>query len=168
MFTQKERIPFDVPMIANDAPLSSHPFADWLRDNVTYGDYYSIISLQCRYLDDLGFITGKHSVSDDWFTQTQYVADAYCRSMCPGGDTRYTLSDLFEPSEDGYLVRGMEQKQAIKPTLLAMLERTSCIYPLEPVHYYFEIVQNDRLFIKYQSIIGDRKVCLLEMPNAST
>ena len=53
----------------------------------------------------------------------------------------------------------------MKPTAILrhILKDLSLVYDVHPQHYYFEIT-NGYLFIKYQSIIGSRRIAKLMTP----
>lgn len=153
---QKTRFPLDTQ------PLSQHPFYLWLVENEHTMDtrHSSILS---QYLDRLGFVVTQHTLDPEVVDELRMVKDFYCSMWMP---TRlpYSLDELFLPTEGGYWLRDGKRTElgsdtvSVTRQLRVLIDRTSPIYELGPDNYYFEVI-NGVLFLKYQHIIGSRRIC---------
>lgn len=78
------------------------------------------------------------------------------------------ISEFLSESKDGFYVNTMTGNEEFgvvgksSPTdKLSEILPEYLIYPLLPKHYFFEII-GDRLYIKYQSIIGGRFISIIK------
>lgn len=160
MTESKTRFPLDTQ--PKDQPIADHPFYLWLVENENILDTrHNLIIFE--YLKSLGFDKDKQKVDGDVVDELRMMHDFYCTMWMP---TRipYRLDELFLPTEGGYWLRDGKRtelgsdKVSMTHQLRALIEPTSPIYELSPQHYYFEVI-NGVLFLKYQHIIGSRRIC---------
>ena len=157
---QKTRFPMGTQ--PKDQPIADHPFYLWLMENENTLDTRSA-SILSQYLDHLGFVVTRHTLDPDVITELRMVHDFYSSMWMPTR-TIYRLDELFIPTEGGYWLRDGSRtelgssKVSMTHQLRALIEEVSPIYELGPDNYYFEVIKGV-LFLKYQHIIGSRRLC---------
>lgn len=156
---------FEFDIIDRDTPIKEDNSIKWYHDTKQLNNQ-SAIDLVCKYLDSLGFVVGEHKVSESDMNLLCSIAKVYLDGWIPDR-TPFNLESLFttEVNKYGsYWLRGNGDNDHyyLSDKLIKLLEPRGLIYELSPDNYYFEIIQN-RLYIKYQHIIGSRKVCYLKV-----
>ena len=165
-----ERTIFDsFPLIDSDQPLVSDQFYAWLKDAETFkpanqritrhNDFFESLDL---YLSGYGWDIKKHKLSESSLKTLEYVFDIYQNMFTPIRDMPlHSLLRVTDDKEKGFWLYGKDERY--KPTALLRdgLNNLGLVYDVEPKHYYFQII-NGYLFIKYQTIIGSRRLCKLK------
>lgn len=154
----------------DDAPMCDSPYAKWLDlnyDRQAKLDISDVVYWPCKYLDAIGMPEdGSYRVTESFFTTGKYITEAYIRGWVPTKD-QLDLNELLPNSghPGGFYVSnigGESYYSNPRAKLLKILDNyQSLIYALDPRHYYFK-VQYGALFIKYQYIIGGRRIALLK------
>lgn len=174
-----DRVVFnDFPMISSDEPLVSDPFYSWLKDTETFKEANQRTSRHNNFFESLdlylstsyGWDVKKHKLTAETIQTLEYVFDIYLRMFTPVRDTE--LNNLLRPTDDkeaGFWLRGQDNPSKFKPTALLRhgLHDMGLVYEIKPEYYYFEII-NGYLFIKYQHIIGSRRLCKLTDQKVAT
>ena len=145
---------FNIKIISANEPLNSDPFYAWLDANVDRGNPGK--SLMIRYLDSLGFVVGKHRLTEEQFKILHYVEDTWFQ-FTPY-HTPMRLSECFDDSTPSYYVIGLEGRNGITLKLRDAVADAGWIYDVLPETTYFEII-NGKLYAKYQQILGSRFIC---------
>ena len=154
---------FDIKIIDEHTPLVSDPFYAWLDANVDRcnpgGNHIT------AYLESLGFIIGQDKITEEQHKTLEYVEDTWFRltpyhlpmtwdeCFAPGAEFSVHAKP---PGEDKPFCR-----RNITPELKKAVEESGFIYDVTPDTCYFEII-NDRLYAKYQQILGSRFVCTIK------
>lgn len=162
----------NIPTVGKNESMINDPFYKWLSDNNVdlSSNFFDQFDL---YAANFGFIKGENIISEENLKNLEYVYKYYCDLWIPER-TPQKLSDLFSdtiPNEKignydnqneivlgGFWVRELDGKKTIQPKLLSIIEKHCGIYALNCFNYYFEVI-NGFLFLKYQSIIGSRRLC---------
>ena len=153
--------------IINDRdPLVADPFYAWCDANLERSNLEkSRLAYAIDYLDSLGFVKGKHKVSERDLKTLEYVFETWVRTTPYYSPCKF--SDLFTDG-DAYYVSGAESYGVVKPwrrnvtpKLVEMVRNAQWIYDVEPNSTYFELNGN-RLYAKYQQILGSRFLCFVE------
>lgn len=156
--TQREL--FHLAPFRDDQPLKDHPFYQWLLENEDEELNDRGKDKISDYLAQLGFDIKRHRLDDGQLRTLQYAWQTYGDLWMPTREPQ-RLDDLFFPRETKtrktYWLRGRGDV-VLSTKVVEMIEKAAPIYPLDPIHYYFEVV-NHTLFIKYQTIIGSRRLC---------
>lgn len=150
---------FPLKIIADDESLCDDPFFAWLDTHAKKDDGAKGMDHILAYLGDQGFVVGQHRLSDRDVKVLEYVLDSWYR-MTPWGEMR-TLDALFDDSNPKFYVKGLSERRGITSYLLRLIEQAGWIYEVKPETTYFEVIDN-RLYAKYQSILGDRFLCRIE------
>lgn len=160
------RTRFPLPDHPGDTPLVEHPFYAWLVANEDRLDtrHHEILS---QYLDHLGFDIERHTLEEAGLRTLHHVMEMYGLLWMPTR-TPQRLDALFVPlgpqHPHTYWLRGGERhglgtdRVGLSDTLKGLIDQAAPIYPLEPGHYYFEVIHRT-LFLSYQHIIGHRRLC---------
>lgn len=162
-----ERTLFPLAPFLPHWPLRDHPFYQWLLAHETEGER-SQGTLQ-EYLKELGFDIAKHSLDSVQLDTLHHAEGAYHDLWMPKREPQ-AMGDLFRLNHvdplsgnhgDLYWIRyPNHQHQYGRPTskLVDLIDKAAPVYPLHPDHYYFEVIHHT-LFIKYQYILGSRRLC---------
>lgn len=162
--TTNDRSLFTIP---DDPKLTyrDQPFYQWLIANEGELDTRRPKVVE-DYLQSLEFDFMAHRIAPSDYDLLCTIWGAYCRLWMPCREPQ-TLDDLFVESHgrQSFWLSGTKFKGAgeVWPTdaLKEMIEKTDPIYPVDPDHYFFEVI-NGVVYLKYQKIIGSRRLCLLE------
>lgn len=148
---------FFVNVIDNKTPLNKDDLFAWAKLN-QITNHTNSTQVVCDYLESLGFIKGEHKISEETFAILKMVAGLYLDTWLPD----YTVFNIDELLVDGGNFWFRNNDSRVKPTdkLINLLSDRGLVYSLEPRNYYFEVI-NNYLFIKYQHIIGSRRICLI-------
>lgn len=155
---------FEFEIIDSTTPMVEDNFYKWLDEqpnDSTYGEGEPTTIK--AYLRSLGFDDKQHKIDEEHYERLKYIGQSFFTNWMPDRKTEFELTDLFKQGEgDSFWVRDSPFKRGV-PTkkLVDMLEQRGLIYHLSPQNYYFEVIRN-RLHIKYQHIIGGRRVCKLK------
>lgn len=160
---------FTLPEFPVDRPLVEHPFYQWLLDNEDRIDTRHPCTIS-QYLTYLGFDIDRHKVDEGGLKTLHYVQYAYGDLWMPTR-TPHSLEELFTPlvPNHRYAYHLRDGKRTalgtdhVAPTELLgnLIKLASPIFDLSPDQYYFEVI-GDTLFIKYQHIIGSRRLCTVK------
>lgn len=148
---------FDIEIVSANEPLNTDPFYAWLDANVDRGNPGK--NLMMKYLASLGFVVGKHRLTEEQFQILEYVEDVWFQ-WTPY-HTPMSLSECFDDSEPSFYVKGLEGRKGITRELRDAVAEAGWIYDVTPDTTYFEII-NGRLYAKYQQILGSRFVCRIK------
>jgi len=165
----KTRFPLDTQ--PKDQPINQHPFYRWLVENEQTLDTRGA-GILSQYLDHLGFVVTRHTLDPEVITELRMVQDFYGTMWMPRREPA-ALKELFIPGNqdihhdlfwlrDGNRTELGSDKVALSDTLRDLIDLTSPIYELSPRDYYFEVIKGV-LFLKYQHIIGSRRICPVYM-----
>jgi len=148
-------------LIDDITPMNQDNFYKWLNERTERPT--SFHSSLDAYLTPMGYDVEKHFLDSDEFTRLNYIYDAFQDMWTPYKPL--ALNKLLRPvdeGEEGFWIMSSMNKERYKPTglLRAALKDMSLIHDLNPRNFYFEII-NGYLFIKYQTIIGSRRIAKL-------
>ncbi len=163
----KKLFKFDI--VTEDQPLKDDNFYKWLlkKEEKQSNSMDSI----CEYLDSIGFDLNTMKVEESVFETLGYVFDMYYRwyeHIKRENKKPVLLSSLHDQKgENRFNLTNRENWTDFKTfcpndKLIEVLNKMGLVYELESSHYYFELINNNRLFIKYQHIIGSRFICTIE------
>jgi hypothetical protein len=114
-----------------------------------------------------GFRLNVDRVTEDTLTTLNHIHDTYNHSWVPVRES-LPFGELFTPATDprsrdafSFSYTGPKGRFTPTPRLVELLSNRGLVYDLEPANYYFEIIKGGVLFIKYQHIIGSRRVAYL-------
>lgn len=157
---------FPFPIVGEHDPLASDPFFAWCNTNIERTNLEkSKLDYAIDYLESLGFVKGEHKVSERDLKTLEYMFETWVRTTPYYPPCKF--SDLFEDG-DAYYVAGAESFGVVKPwrrnatpKLVEMVRNAQWIYDVEPNSTCFELIGN-RLYAKYQQILGSRLLCVVE------
>ena len=141
----------------NDTPFNQMHFWSWAcaqgkRDDVTIDNY----------LASLGFILGTDKLTEKEFERLDYAVDTWHRTS-PWIREPIYFDELFTPTgTDGYFVQGVKQKYNPTQKVIDAIYESGWIYNINSETTYFEIIQGNRLYAKYQHIIGSRIIAIIK------
>ena len=147
-------------ILASDQPMAHSDFYKWLNKSVArHNDFFVAMDM---YLNEVAaFDIKRHKIDPDDLQSLEYVFSYYSAMYTPiRNATR--LRALLRPSDDDDAFRCGGVDYRVKPTgiLRHILRDLGLVYEVTPQTYYFEII-NGFLFIKYQSLIGSRRIAKL-------
>lgn len=174
--------PFSFDIIDDNTPMKEDNFSKWLnaQDQRMTNKTDSI----CQYLDSLGFIAGEHKIKPEEWKRLGYIFECYCTAWKPFKNVM-SFGDIFE--ETNKPITDWQNKDILNPVfsfskysklptgvykikddILSIIEdNISLVYPLNNYNYYFEVIETingeTQLFIKYQLIIGSRRICNIKL-----
>jgi hypothetical protein len=154
---------FTLPTIGDNEVLRTHPFGIWLLSqearHINWLDAFD------DWAKSLGFNMEKHFCEEKVFDQCKNVFECV---WCIWWKVKNVikLEDWLTPclgcDHEAFYIRGWDKStycqlngDAVK--FINTNFKDSLIYALDPKDYYFEI-QNNGLYIKYQSILGQRLI----------
>lgn len=160
---------FLLPDHPSDKPLTDHPHYQWLVDHEDTIDARHTQAMS-QWLAEQGFDIKRHRLDPDQLTTLEYAHHQYLNLWMPTRKA-HTLRELFIPlgtnHQGGYWLRDGKDMPSlltdkVVPTEMLgnLIHLVDPIYPLSPAHYYFEVIKGT-LFIKYQHIIGSRRLCVI-------
>lgn len=169
----KELALFEFEIIGDNEPMKNDPFYTWLEaQNVRVQSHVDAIR---KYLESLGFVIKKHRITEENFKRLKLIHQGYMSMWVPKKEV-FSFSDLFELSErkathydaeifmnSGFMVYGSGKDKRYKATkqLLEIIEYFTPIYAFNSYNYHFEVI-NGYLFLKYQYILGSRRLCKIK------
>jgi hypothetical protein len=109
------------------------------------------------YLESLGFKLGTDKLKEDDYKFLKHVLDHSFYSL-PECKEALSFNDLFAPSREGFYIFNKQGQFNASKKLLDIVENSGWIYNVSPDTTYFELNGN-RLFAKYQHILGSRFIC---------
>lgn len=116
-----------------------------------------------EYLQSLGFVIGTHRLSEGDYKRLDYAINAFHR-IAPRMPAR-PFAELFSPATHapgaGFYVSHRPGRWVPSPELVQCLRDAGWIYDITPDSTYFEVIGGNRLFAKYQQIIGSRFLCVV-------
>lgn len=115
-----------------------------------------------KYLDSLCFVVGTDRLTEDQFDRLRYACDAFHvhAPRMPAAP----FADLFRkagPKDSGqsFWVQEKPGRWIPAPSIVECLQASGWIYDITPDTTFFQIIGGNRLFAKYQTIIGSRFLC---------
>jgi hypothetical protein len=115
-----------------------------------------------KYLDSLWFVVGTDRLTEDQFDRLCYACDAFHvhAPRMPAAP----FADLFRkagPKDSGqsFWVQEKPGRWIPAPSIVECLQASGWIYDITPDTTFFQIIGGNRLFAKYQTIIGSRFLC---------
>lgn len=169
-----QKIDFALEIVDKSTPLNQDNFYKFLQSlpiDESRGRYTDLVT---RYLATLDFDMSIHKLKASDLDTLKHVYEIYQYNWMPVRKP-FQFYDLFGEGWDGqnpnpslkdtelltgFCVIGKKGLFKIKPPLYELLQERGLVYPLNPFNFCFEII-NDRLWLKYQYIIGQRLVCNL-------
>lgn len=163
------KTPFKIETVNDDESLCNDKFYAWLDAKEEKQNIF--IESIFEYVESLGYDKDKHELGEDNFNTLRYVFDVYHSSYEPLHPKRlrdlFNIMDKDSSSNRGnkiYWIRnddGEDLQGKLKPKFKEFLNKLGVIYELSPDNYYFEIIKG-KLFIRYQYIIGSRRICTVK------
>lgn len=154
---------FEFPVVDENTPLRADPFWAWLDENVERSKPGSYLDHVKAYLAPMGYSIEKHTLGERALDILKYVHEMWCRSTPYFKPTPWL--ELFTDGSEFYLQQSMPlvpvtrgARTGISPKLKDMVEQSGFIYDVVPADCYFEL-SDDRLYAKYQQILGSRFIC---------
>ena len=157
-----DRKVFNLPTIADDQPMRTSPFYHWLMEQPKRVNVF--IEGLSDYVNELGYDKTQHKLDSDELQSLRYVFVHYGDMWTPV-PFPVTLDALLSPSTDSDALTLMGTDTRYKPTeaLTDVLDGLALVYPAMHKYIYFEIIR-DSLFVKYQTILGSRRIANLIPP----
>lgn len=155
---------FKFDCIDEQTPICEDNFYKWLclpENNPRINDYKSgDRSIITTYLKSLGFVVGKDRITEKQLEILQCVAEHWWRAEPINSEVINLENEisLAQKGDTGAFYLAGKGKVKISPNLRQILEKAKGIYAISPRYYYLEVV-GDKLYLKYQTIIGSRVVC---------
>ena len=158
------------PLVSDTEPLNTDQFYKWLTEGdrlnpvcthqTRHNDFFECLD---AYLSQYGYSKDAHILTSESLKTLRYVFEIYQLWFTPIKSTAFhNLLRLTD--EGGYYVYGKGaagERYKLTALLRHVLgEKMGLVYPLDPRNYYFQLT-GDYLFIKYQQIIGQRRLCQL-------
>lgn len=150
--------PFIFKIVTKHEPLVDDPFYAWLDANVKKGEKNTDGALITQYLKSLGFVVGQDRITEEQLEILRHVAEAWYRGPW-GKPTKF--DDLFCNTGTEYYIMGRKEKLGITHELSDLVVSSGWIYNVSPETTYFEIIGGNRLYAKYQQILGSRFICFI-------
>ena len=147
---------FALRTVSQHEPLVNDPYYTWLDANVDRCNPGQ--RLIRRYLESLGFTIGVDKITEEQYQILEYVEETWF--MNTPYHTPMTWDECFTAGT-GYYVNGRAGRHNITQELMKAVEESGFIYPVTPDTCYFEVI-NDRLYAKYQQILGNRFICTIK------
>lgn len=139
--------------ISDDEPMITDPFYKWLDQfNKRALPKHAIV----EYLKYTGFIVGDDELADDDYKFLKFILDHWFDNT-PEHNAPCNFDELFIMPGNFYIL-GKACRYAISPKLREIVNTSGWIYNIDPSTTYFQLI-DDRLFAKYQSILGSRFLC---------
>lgn len=115
-----------------------------------------------KYLDSINFVIGKDRLTESQYKRLEYAVDCFHR--CAPRMPVAFFSDLFTEagvtdSNRAFWVQGKPGRWVPGKCIVDCLQASGWIYEISPETTYFEIIGENRLFAKYQRILGSRFLC---------
>lgn len=158
--------PFEFKIVAPDEPMRDDPFWAYLETHAAKGCRISDMTHIKMYLATLGFVHGEHRISEEDMNTLKNIAH-YWYETCPWTPPK-RMDELFcdsGPHGLSFWLRKPEDARGchtgITTLLIRLITESGWVYGVTPSTTYFEII-DDRLYAKYQSILGSRFICRLE------
>ena len=158
-YDMNDRELFDLPTIADDQPMNTSPFYHWLMEQPKRVNVF--IEGLSDYVTGLGYDKALHKLDSDQLESLRYVFVHYGDMWTPIREP-IQIDALLSPSTDTDALTLMGTDTRYKPTeaLTDVLEGLALVYPAMHKYIYFEIIR-DCLFVKYQTILGSRRIANL-------
>lgn len=144
---------FSIPGNPNmQTPFTEMDFWKWaekqLRGNVRMS----------KYLGHLGFVVGVDQLTEDQYSILKGAVQHFHDTAPHMGSEVFSFDDLFHPcdSPGAYFVRGKAGKYRPVQKVIDALNTAGWIESINPHTTYFEIVRGNKLWAKYQTILGSR------------
>lgn len=148
-----------------DQPLDQTHFWEWAR-TIPRADV-----TMTNYLKAVGFVIGTDVLSEEQHAVLR-SAELYFHSCEPHMQGEFAFTDLFEPvglGEIGYYVQGAPGSTGQRWKLCRdgvqirrILVDSGWVMDTQPHETYFQVVNGNMLWAKYQTLIGSRPVCRLK------
>lgn len=143
-----------------NAPMNATPFYKWLtlhctKTNLPKADYDYALD----FLKSLGFVEESDTITAVQFDSLNYIFQHWYDTTPYYGPA--TQPELFVTTEPTYYIQGWSVRWGITAKLKEMILKAGWIYEVSPDTTYFEVIDN-RLYAKYQQIIGSRYLCELK------
>jgi hypothetical protein len=118
-----------------------------------------------NYLESLGFVIGTDKLTEEENQRLQYAEDVWHRNS-PWIRTPQAFNALFEIADESvcgsFSISSFSCKYWPKAQVLKALSDSGWIYDINPQTTYFEIVQGNRLYARYQQILGSRFIAIIK------
>ena len=154
---------FKVPEVHGDTKFKDYPICKWIRAN-NIGREHNDMDVVDMFLDSLGFDKDKNIADSDQLKHMLTGVKISMRAWMP--TFKKQKLDTLLKDGGGFSLWQSDTRKKITPKLMGYIEEFTLVYPLEPKHFYFTIINRDDgrnfLHIKYQHIIGGRTLCELE------
>ena len=149
---------FKFNRVSDTEPMNTDPFYLWLNQF----DKRSLPLMPLiLYLSDIGYkpkedylkqedLQFLRSILDHWLWQTPETQE-----VCH-------FDALFTFTENEFYIRGKDKRYGITQKLRELIMNSGWVYHCDMTTTYFEITEDNRLFAKYQSILGQRYLCKLK------
>ena len=151
-----------------NTPMCDYEVVQFAKDSgIGYRTKVPTMKVVQGYLFSKGYDEKKHFLSPGDFKSLKVVIEHYYSALCPleGPEDIRNLFNIVGKNAGGayWINRPGRSTMYGTPTneLTNAVNELGLIYKLTPDNFYFQ-VNNDRLYIKYQSIIGSRKVANLK------
>lgn len=150
---------FKIPgQIHSQVPFNQLHFWKWADKE----KFRSDVTLD-NYLKAIGFVLNTHHLSPEEYDILRNAVDQWHRST-PWIRQRRTVTQLFsQDKESSYTVWDKYGKYTPSAEVMSALVASGWIYAPNPNNTYFKIIE-DRLYAKYQTIIGSRLIAKIKEP----
>lgn len=165
----EDRALFKFRTVGPREPMVNDPFFWWLTRNYAPNSRKTHIDYIDAYMSEMGWDIDRHIIDGDQLDTLQNVlsfyADVYMPDLSP-----FTKDDLFVPASNddqgAFFVwdkdsKQNESKKNTSPVLARLLNqhfKNRVIMDINSENFFFEIAAG-HLFLKYQTIIGGRRIC---------
>ncbi len=155
------RTRFTFPIVSPTEPLVDDPFFAWMNQNVNRNESASYLYFVGEYLKPMGFTLEDHTIDEQDLKTLEHVCEHWYRTTPHHPPCKFDELFVASPSGAYFLSNKHPQRYDITPKLKKMIEEAGWIYDVSPATTYFEVI-GDRLFAKYQQILGSRQLCVIE------
>lgn len=115
-----------------------------------------------NYLDSLDFVVGQDKLTDGEYTTLNFAVETWHRTT-PWIREVLKFNELFTPADEGgYYVFGAAKRYYPTQKVIDAIHEAGWIYNVNPMTTYFEIIQGNRLYAKYQQVIGSRFIAIIK------
>ena len=171
---------FPVEVIDTVTPISQEPYFQFLEALPTENGIVEYINTIKQYLGPKGFNLAEHILAPRVTEIFKMCHEVYAEGWLPDR-TPMALEDLFDRTDQvgpmanyqskdametrGFTIFGKPGRYNARAKLVKLLENRGLVYALNPYNFYFQINQ-DQLLIRYQFILGSRRVCNLKLDSS--